>query len=283
MPAKNKTLLQLLEDAYSEEKLPTVTNPTVSFSLNVGATVKGEVGTAFSAPKATLKITSLGDYEYGPENTGVKFQSDNVEIKTGSQTVTNSSDMLLNSTLSLTKDSGGIFTDNNQSVTFSYEAVYTDGVAPYTNLGKEKSDLKIKSNVTDPLTASATVTYKGYRKIFGGGTSADSLTSATIYALPTMSKNSLDPLANSDSTAYEFTVANGSKTAVFAIPSDMITDKNPKFQLFTMSWGDTEALPSQTVAVKAAGSSSTKNYTVYAFSPTGGFTAETTRYRVYFN
>lgn len=283
VPASGKTILELLEDAYSEEKLPTVTNPTVSFSLNVSTTVKGEVGTTFSAPEATLKVTSLGDYEYGPENTGVKFQSGNVEITTGSQIVTNSSDMLLSDTLSLTRDSGGTFTDNNQSVTFSYKAAYTDGVAPYTNLGKERLDLKIQSNDTDPLTGNKTTTYKGYRKIFGGGTSATSLTSAIIYALPAMSKNSLDTLADSESTAYEFTVASGSKTAVFAIPSDMIVDKNPVFQLFTMGWNYTETFPSQTIAVKAAGNSATKDYTVYTLSPPAGFIAETTNFRVYFN
>lgn len=279
VPAKNKTLLQLLEDAYSEEKLPTVANPTVSFSLNVGTTVEGEVGTTFSAPKATLKITSLGDYEYGPEDTEVKFQSGNVSIHTGEEGTTSLRDMLLNDTLSLTRSSGGTYTDNDQSITFSYEATYGNGVAPYTNLGRTKSDLAIKSAT---LTGNKTTTYKGYRKIFGGGTSATSLTSATIYALPAMS-NSLEPLADSESTAYEFTVASGSKTAVFAIPSDMIVDKNPKFQLFTMSWNSTETFPSQTIAVKAAGNSATKDYTVYTLSPSAGFIAETTRYRVYFN
>ena len=70
---QGKNIKQLFEILYSTEDLDIATDsPSVSFTLSANGS--GEVGTNFTRPTATLKITDIGSYEYGSkDSTGTKY------------------------------------------------------------------------------------------------------------------------------------------------------------------------------------------------------------------
>ena len=72
---KGKNIKQLFEILYSTEDLSITTDtPSVSFTLSSNGS--GEVGTTFTRPTATLKISDIGSYEYGcKDSEGTKYSS----------------------------------------------------------------------------------------------------------------------------------------------------------------------------------------------------------------
>lgn len=73
LSCKNMSLDAVLKEAYAETKVPTVAPPAFEFTTT--ATMSGEVGTNYTVPAATFKMTSTGSYGYGPAATGVKVLS----------------------------------------------------------------------------------------------------------------------------------------------------------------------------------------------------------------
>lgn len=139
LSCKNMSLTDVLKEAYAETKAPSVTQPTFSFTTT--ASLTGEVGTNYTVPAATFKMTNDGNYEYGPTPTGVKVLSGKVTISCDSEcgiaTKTSDADIAENGTLVTASGTSNAKTYSSTKATYNYKAVYsyTDGSVPVNNIG----------------------------------------------------------------------------------------------------------------------------------------------------
>ena len=198
------SLTDLLESAFSEEKNPTITQPSTSVTLT-GAGAK-EVGTEFT-PSYSVGFNP-GNYQYGPA-TGVTVTSYAVtDTNSGSAST---------QTGSFTQFTVGDDTNYKVSVTTSHSA----GAVPKTNLNNDYATGQIKAG--SKTASSAAVT--GYRNMFFGTmtTKPAQITSADIRALTTKQ-------AKSNVTDKVINIPVGALRVMFAVPSDKqitsITDTN---------------------------------------------------------
>ena len=199
------SLTGLLENAFSEEKNPDITQPSTSVSLT-GAGAK-EVGTEFT-PSYSVGFNK-GSYQYGPSDTGVTV--------TGYAVTDTNSGSASTQTGSFTQFTVGDDTNYKVNVTTSYG----DGAIPKTNLGNDYAAGQIKAG--SKTASSAAVT--GYRNMFFGTmtTKPADITSADIRALATKQAkgNVNDKVIN---------IPVGALRVMFAVPSDKqitsITDTN---------------------------------------------------------
>lgn len=274
------SLESILSGMLQQELYPTNSDvPNVTITVSGG---NGEVGSSYTLPTATLKITDVGSYEYGPA-TGITFAAGDVTISQGSDnSKTNESVMAKDSTLKLTaKDTETLYTDSKKTYTFSGTAKYSDGAVPVTNLGNAYADAKIVS--ANATVSDATATFSGWRYIFAGGTTAATLDSAAIRALAKAKKSSDTVPTTSGGKGIVFNAAKGSTKVVFAYPSSW-TPKTPKFEIFTMAWGATEGFVESTVNVAdyRGGENGLKEYKVFTYTPATPLAADNTQYCVYF-
>ena len=274
------SLESILSGMLQQELYPTNSDvPDVTITVSGG---NGEVGSSYTLPTATLKITDVGSYEYGPA-TGITFAAGDVTISQGSDnSKTNESVMAKDSTLKLVaKDTETLYTDNKKTYTFSGTAKYSDGAVPVTNLGNPYADAKIVS--ANATVSDATATFSGWRYIFAGGTTAATLDSAAIRALAKAKKSSETAPTTSGGKGIVFNAAKGSTKVVFAYPSSWTT-KTPKFEIFTMAWGATEGFVESTVNVAdyRGGENGLKEYKVFTYTPATPLAADNTQYCVYF-
>lgn len=63
LSAAGKSVKTLMDNIFTKELNPTKTNPTISLTV---AGANGEVGSSYNVPSATLKLTGVGSYTYGP-------------------------------------------------------------------------------------------------------------------------------------------------------------------------------------------------------------------------
>lgn len=194
IPAEGKSWYDVFMDAYSQDKNPTVAQPSVTLTAN--AIKAYEVGTKVTPSySATL---NAGSYEYGPD-TG---------ITASSWSVSNGTDT--NTTASGSFDEITVADDTNYSITAT--ANYEAGAIPLTALGAEYADGQIAAGSKSATKSKIT----GYRSFFYGvldtSTADAPLTSAVIRGMTN---------GGAYSSSKTFTL-NGSATAkriVIAIPS----------------------------------------------------------------
>lgn len=174
VPADNKSLLDVLNDAYSEDKNPTITQPSVGISSSTARAY--EVGT--SVAPAYSGSFNAGNYEYGPKPTGAAITewlaSNNVTTET-------------KTTQTGTFAAYVVPDGSNYRVTI--KGTYSDGVVPITALEKPYPAGQIKG--TTKTAQSGAIT--GYRNSFYG-TLTDKTTainSATIRGLAQKSGKAL--------------------------------------------------------------------------------------------
>ena len=174
---RNLTLLGLLEDAFSQELNPEVDYPETTLSTTSNG--EGEVGSTFSMPTATLKVTSVGNYTYGPD-TGIVFKAGNMTITQDDDTTntsSNTTDLTTNNTITLTAKNtkGSVYGDSSITYKFNATSKYTTNPSkiPVTNLGNIRDGLRIgadsavaKEVELDVTNTPKTVTFTGYRKMF---------------------------------------------------------------------------------------------------------------------
>ena len=285
LDAEGKTVSQVLGALLAEAKDPSVDSPSVSFSVSGGS---GEVGTSYTLPTATLKVTDVGSYtygskdannvKYGASDTGVLFKTGDMSVTFGTNTVNNTSDLTTNGSISVTAtDTATLYTDSAKKYKFSATAKYTESDrVPLNNLGNKVDSKKI-------TTASITiddkeVSFSGWRKMFMGTVTDASaaITSDVIRGLTLVSEQV-------SKSAKTFTVPVGATKIIVAFPKSF-TSNAPKFEYFTMSWEDFsgfEAVDTVQVADARGGENGLKEYTVYTFthSSPDGFEAAT-QYRV---
>lgn len=291
--AKGKNLQDFLTSIFAQEKNPEVIYPAATLSVNGNS---GEVGSSYTLPIATLSVTD-GSYSYGAkennalhdaENTGVIFDIGDVTLTEGNNTVTNNV-ILTDGNIVLTasqKNNDLIYTDEDQSYTFSASAIYTPSKTriPITNLGNINQECQIGYNkethqiddkVEVEFTNSKTIKMTGWRKMFMGTVSEyNNLThiKENVTIDSTLIRNLKLVNEKVGTSAKEFTVPVGTTKIIVACPQEYILKK---CEYFTMSWETIANFPSfGTVAVADARGENQglKDYNVYVFehsSPTG--------------
>lgn len=181
--AAGTSLEALFNGLLQQELYPTASIPTASITLS--GTTTGEAGASYTTPTATLKITSVGSYTYGPA-TGITFDIGNVKLAEGAEPTTatnftiNTSALGLNNTITLkSATTSAVYTDGGQTYTFSGTATHTQGAMPVTNLGNNYESVRI--NASDITIADSSKTFKAWRNYWYG------FISTTDYA--TISRN----------------------------------------------------------------------------------------------
>lgn len=237
VPAGAKSMSALLDDAFSEEKNPTITQPVANLTVT-GAGSK-EAGTNVSLGY-TASLTA-GKYEYGPA-TGITAKTYSVVFD--SQTL---------DTATGTFDTVQVIDGFNKSVTATI--TYDDGAMPVTNKRNEYAAGQIKSGSKSKTTGSVTA----YRNTFYGALTDKSiaLDSATIRGL---SGKSGSTLANG--SKFTITLPVGTQSVVFAYPAtlrdvNLVTDTNG------LGAAVTSAFTKSTVDVEGANGYNAISYKVY--------------------
>ena len=159
------TIKAFINDAFAETKSGTKTNPAFSLTVNGGT---GEIGTKYTVPAATLKMTGVGSYQYGPA-TGITVPVNNAVIKATKsgyeQELSNSTAMALNSTISTTAGTANAETYLSGGAAYTYTATanYTEGAVPKNNIGADDPGNKIPAgSFSDSKTATFTGYYPAY-------------------------------------------------------------------------------------------------------------------------
>jgi hypothetical protein len=288
--AAGTPLEALLSGMLQQELYPTANDkPNAEITASGG---NGEVGTTYSAPTATLKITDVGSYEYGDKASGITFAIGSVKIAEGADpdsatnSKTNSAVMAKDSTLKLTAAQGGMYSDSSKSYTFSGTASYAAGNVPVTNLGNPYADAQIPAGSV--TIADKTISFSGYRKAFAGGSTVDTLDSVAIRAA-SATKTSFGSM-DSESEALEFTAAAGATKVFFAYPSTWsVGIKKPYFEMFGLAWGENTDIVAK-ADVQVADARGTVEgvlqgpvaYKLYCWELDTPLQAESTKFRVWF-
>ena len=194
--AAGKNLKQVFDTIFVKEKNPSITQPSVSVSLE-GAGAK-EVGTKVT-PSYTATFNA-GKYEFGPA-TGCSITSWSVTDSNGSEAQSTATGSFAEITVEDDTNYKIIATGN-----------YSEGAIPKTNVGNDYSSGKIA--VGSKSADSSAIT--GYRNSFYGTlTEKGELTSDIIRSL----RKSNQALTNGNS--FDITIPIGAKRVVFAYPATL--------------------------------------------------------------
>lgn len=192
VPSTGQSVYGLIEDAFSQEKNPTATQPSAS------VTISGGSGTFEIGTKKTLSYTASlngGSYTYGPNPTGV--------VATG-YTVTCDGKTANTATGSFEN----IVADGTKKISVSI--THSAGSIPKTNKDNEYAAAQIKA---DTKTATSSQSLVGVRYMFWGPMTKDTaLNSATIRALSHKE-------AAAKKTLTTFGAVTGAKKIVVAVPA----------------------------------------------------------------
>lgn len=149
IPSEGKSLKGLLLDAYSEDKNPVITQPSVGISSSTARAY--EVGTVVTP--AYSGSFNVGKYEYGPTPTGVSV----TEWQATNNVTTEEKATQTGSFAQYTVPDG-----SNYRITIN--ATYSDGATPVTALGAQYEAGKIKGGSKTAQSGAIT----GYRNSFYG-------------------------------------------------------------------------------------------------------------------
>ena len=215
-----KTIQELLQEIFTKDNNPTVTNPSVSLSTkytskagsttlvdnaNLTADVYREVGeqVVFN-PTVTF---NAGSYQFGPA-TGCSGTTSSKMLNKGAAT-------------NIAPSTGKILEDGDY-LQVSANATYTAGATPKTQLGNNATALAIAAGTT-PSVTSKKVT--AYRKYFYGGSNTSEITSAVIRKLTgsaAPASTILRSAENDNSPSHIITVQDGDKCVIVAAPKDAV-------------------------------------------------------------
>ncbi len=215
-----KTIQELLQEIFTKDNNPTVTNPSVSLSTkytskagsttlvdnaNLTADVYREVGeqVVFN-PTVTF---NAGSYQFGPA-TGCSGTTSSKMLNKGAAT-------------NIAPSTGKILEDGDY-LQVSANATYTAGATPKTQLGNNATALAIVAGTT-PSVTSKKVT--AYRKYFYGGSNTSEITSAVIRKLTgstAPASTILRSAENDNSPSHIITVQEGDKCVIVAAPKDAV-------------------------------------------------------------
>ena len=228
------SIQDLLESAFSEEKNPTITQPSTSVTLT-GAGAK-EVGTEFT-PSYSVGFNP-GNYQYGPA-TGVTATAYAVtDTNSGSASTQNGS---------FTKFTVGDDTNYKVSVT----TTHTAGAVPKTNLGSEYAAGQIKAGTKTASSSAVT----GFRNEFYGTltTKPGTMASADIRGLTGKKPQATGTISVS--------VPVGAMRVVIAVPNTKVV--NSVLDVNGLNAQIFSSFTKTTVEVEGANSYTAMTYNVY--------------------
>lgn len=197
VPAEGKTLTQLLTDAFSEDKNPTITQPSVS--VTSPQMTRAEVGTNIT-PSYNVTFNP-GNYQYGPA-TGVTVESYSVAFNANSS-----------STQSGTFAQYQVTDDSNLQITAT--VAHTGGAVPKTALGQDYAAGQIAQGSKSASTGRVT----GYRKSFWGTYEAKGDEGTTSASIRSLGDSSTQALANG--STFTISIPVGALRVVFAYPATL--------------------------------------------------------------
>lgn len=231
------SIQDLLESAFSEEKNPTITQPSTSVTLT-GAGAK-EVGTEFT-PSYSVGFNP-GDYQYGPA-TGVTATAYAVtDTNSGSSST---------QTGSFTKFTVGDDTNYKVSVTTSHSA----GAVPKTNLGNDYAAGQIQAGTKNASSSAVT----GFRSYFAGAV-------VTPITIDSDGIRGLTGKKGQFTKTFSLTIPEGCKQVVIALPNGhtltKVADKN------AFGTDIVGSFKLQTAQVEGLNGYTTAEYNVYVYAP----------------
>ena len=193
------SLRALLEQAFSEEKDPEITQPTITLaSSNIGAK---EVGTKIKVAYE-FKDETAGSYSYGPA-TGVTWSE--YKATFNGQEVTGK-----------TGTFNEVQVGDSTSLSISGSAKHSSGATPLTNLGNEA-----EGAITEATITKTKGTLSGYRKMFWGTMTSkpETITSADVRALSVVSEKA------NQCTEKALSIDTGKFRVVIAVPKGYTLSK----------------------------------------------------------
>lgn len=195
-----KTVQEVLEEIFSKDNDPTVSQPSLAISVSPNAQ-RVEVGTTVAV--TVTPTFSPGSYSYGPA-TGVVAESIKAQLMLGGTKLED---------IDVTGGAaafGGQEVGDGQTLTVAAQADHSEGAIPYSQLGNPKASLTISAG---SKTAASKTSVTGSRAAFYGTASAEPATSAAVRALAT--KN----LALSSGSSFTLTPGNNDTCFAIAIPT----------------------------------------------------------------
>lgn len=240
VPANGKSVAQLFADAYAEDVMPTITQPSVTLT---SSQIKAyEVGTKVT-PAYTATFNK-GSYEFD-EDTGVSVTSWAVSDTNGGSKDTASGSF----------DELTVGDDTNYSITAV--ANYGDGAVPKTALGNDYTAGQIKAGSKTATKSKIS----GYRNSFYGTLTAKDgeLNSALVRALSGKSNKAL-----AAGNSFNLAIPVGTIRVVFAYPATL-RDVSSVQDVNGMNAEVKSAFTKQVVSVEGADGYTAIDYKVYVF------------------
>lgn len=240
IPSNNKSLYEVLIDAYSEDKNPTVTQPSMTLS---SATAKAyEVGT--NVAPAYSSTFNAGAYEYGPSPTGVNTTQYAASNNKTEEMLTGASG---------TFASYQVIDGSDYAITLTI--TYSDGAVPKTALGADYDAGKITGKSISKTSANIS----GYRNSFYG-TTTDKTVATDSAVIRGLSQKSNKALANG--STFTVNIPVGAQRVIIAYPATLRTVTSIK-DVNGLNADITSAFASSTVSVEGANAYSAIEYRVY--------------------
>ena len=240
VPAENISVQAVILDAFSQDKNPTITQPSVSVSSSTAKAY--EVGT--SVTPAYSGTLNPGSYEYKPKPTGVVAQSWSATNNVTSEQIAEQSG---------TFAAYAVPDGANYRITLS--CTYSDGEIPLTALDKEYPAGQIKGVTKSVVTSAIT----GYRNSFYGTTTDKEATtdSAVIRGLAQKSNR-----AYTNGSTFSVTIPVGALRVIIAYPATL-RDVTSIKDVNGLNADITTAFTQATVEVEGAASYLSIPYKVY--------------------
>lgn len=237
IPSDAKSLYETLMNAFSEEKNPTTTQPSVSITLTQAKAY--EVGTKVT-PSYTTKFNE-GNYSYKPDSTGVTVSAWEVTDTAG-----------------VTKDTAtGSFDEltvaDNTNYKLTVKATHGAGAIPLTNQGNEYAAGQIKAGTKTATSGAIT----GYRNSFYGTLEAKTTPDSTVIRGLSKSNKAL-----TNGAKFNVAVPVGALRVIIAYPATL-REVTSILDVNGMNAEIKGSFASSTVAVEGANAATAKDYRVY--------------------
>lgn len=240
VPAENISVQAVVLDAFSQDKNPTITQPSVSVSSSTARAY--EVGT--SVTPAYNGSLNPGAYEYKPKPTGVVAQSWSAVNNVTSEQIAAQSGTF-----------AAYIVPDGANYKITLNCTYSDGEIPFTALDQEYLDGQIKGGTKSATTGAIT----GYRNSFYGTTTDKKITtdSALIRGLAQKSNR-----AYTNGSTFSVTIPVGALRVIIAYPATL-RDVTSIKDVNGMNTDITSAFVKSTIDVEGASSYLAIPYKVY--------------------
>lgn len=240
VPAENISVQAVVLDAFSQDKNPTITQPSVSVSSSTARAY--EVGT--SVTPAYNGSLNPGAYEYKPKPTGVVAQSWSAVNNVTSEQIAAQSGAF-----------AAYIVPDGANYRITLNCTYSDGEIPFTALDQEYPAGQIKGGTKSATTGAIT----GYRNSFYGTTTDKEATtdSAVIRGLAQKSNR-----AYTNGSTFSVTIPVGALRVIIAYPA-ILRDVTSIKDVNGLNADITTAFTQATVEVEGAASYLSIPYKVY--------------------